>query len=91
MTNVFLVKFLCQVRQTKDLPWKKVLYEQWKGSERVSACLCDSRLLSTGQNAKGESVYLRDVWPTREEIHAVESKHVIPAMFREVCIVLISF
>jgi hypothetical protein len=24
------------------------------------------------------------VWPTRNEIHAVESKHVIPAMFKEV-------
>lgn len=35
-------------------------------------------------NAKGEPVFLRQVWPTRNDIHAVESKHVIPAMFKEV-------
>ena len=29
-------------------------------------------------------MYLRDIWPTREQIHAVEQKHVLPAMFEEV-------
>ncbi|ALC47667.1 Irp-1A [Drosophila busckii] len=37
-----------------------------------------------GVDANGQNVYLRDIWPTRSEIHAVESKHVIPAMFQEV-------
>lgn len=29
-------------------------------------------------------MYLRDVWPTREEIQAVERTFVIPSMFKEV-------
>ncbi|CAH1983233.1 unnamed protein product [Acanthoscelides obtectus] len=37
-----------------------------------------------GKRPDGSDVYLRDVWPTRNEIHAVEQKHVIPAMFKEV-------
>lgn len=37
-----------------------------------------------GHNASGNPVFLRDIWPTRKEIHAIEQKHVIPAMFREV-------
>lgn len=32
----------------------------------------------------GREVFLRDVWPSREEIHAVESQYVIPVMFQEV-------
>lgn len=32
----------------------------------------------------GKPVFLADIWPTRAEIHAVEQKHVIPAMFKEV-------
>ncbi|KAI1888534.1 hypothetical protein AGOR_G00186160 [Albula goreensis] len=35
-------------------------------------------------NAEGKEVFLRDIWPTREEIQAVERQHVIPAMFKEV-------
>lgn len=37
-----------------------------------------------GTNASGKLIFLRDIWPTRKEIQAVEQKHVIPAMFREV-------
>lgn len=37
-----------------------------------------------GVNADGKKVFLRDIWPKRQEIHDVEQKHVIPAMFREV-------
>ncbi|CAH1283635.1 unnamed protein product [Diabrotica balteata] len=37
-----------------------------------------------GQRPDGSNVFLRDIWPTRKEIHAVEQKHVIPAMFKEV-------
>ncbi|XP_069818181.1 cytoplasmic aconitate hydratase [Dendropsophus ebraccatus] len=37
-----------------------------------------------GVNADGKPVFLRDVWPTRDEIQAVESKCVIPGMFKEV-------
>ncbi len=29
-------------------------------------------------------MYLRDVWPSRDEIQSVERKHVIPSMFRDV-------
>uniref|UniRef100_A0A6Q2WXT7 Cytoplasmic aconitate hydratase n=1 Tax=Esox lucius TaxID=8010 RepID=A0A6Q2WXT7_ESOLU len=35
-------------------------------------------------NSKGKEVFLRDIWPTREEIQAVEREFVIPAMFKEV-------
>lgn len=37
-----------------------------------------------GTNEEGHEVYLRDIWPTREEIQNVEKKYVIPAMFRDV-------
>ena len=29
-------------------------------------------------------MFLRDIWPSREEIHAIEEKFVIPSMFNEV-------
>uniref|UniRef100_A0A673VUF0 Aconitase 1 n=1 Tax=Salmo trutta TaxID=8032 RepID=A0A673VUF0_SALTR len=35
-------------------------------------------------NNKGKAVFLRDIWPTRQEIQAVERQFVIPAMFKEV-------
>ncbi|KAM3938357.1 cytoplasmic aconitate hydratase isoform 1-T2 [Leptodactylus fuscus] len=37
-----------------------------------------------GVNANGKPVFLRDIWPTRDEIQAVERKYVIPGMFKEV-------
>ncbi|KAM9826919.1 cytoplasmic aconitate hydratase [Neosynchiropus ocellatus] len=37
-----------------------------------------------GTNAEGKDIFLRDIWPTREEIQSVEKKFVIPSMFKEV-------
>ncbi|XP_053683532.1 cytoplasmic aconitate hydratase-like [Sabethes cyaneus] len=37
-----------------------------------------------GTKADGSKVFLRDIWPTRLEIQAVEKQFVIPAMFRDV-------
>uniref|UniRef100_A0A8D2JMP9 Cytoplasmic aconitate hydratase n=1 Tax=Sciurus vulgaris TaxID=55149 RepID=A0A8D2JMP9_SCIVU len=37
-----------------------------------------------GTNAKGQQVFLKDIWPTRDEIQAVERQFVIPGMFKEV-------
>ena len=37
-----------------------------------------------GVGKDGREVYLKDVWPTREEIQAVEREFVVPAMFKEV-------
>uniref|UniRef100_A0A1B0BEI3 Cytoplasmic aconitate hydratase n=1 Tax=Glossina palpalis gambiensis TaxID=67801 RepID=A0A1B0BEI3_9MUSC len=37
-----------------------------------------------GIDNDGKKVFLRDIWPTRNEIQEVENKHVIPAMFQEV-------
>lgn len=37
-----------------------------------------------GVDSNGKNVFLRDIWPTRNEIQEVENKHVIPAMFQEV-------
>ncbi|XP_071371546.1 cytoplasmic aconitate hydratase [Centroberyx affinis] len=35
-------------------------------------------------NSEGKEIFLRDIWPTREEIQAVEREFVIPSMFKEV-------
>ncbi|XP_046857260.1 cytoplasmic aconitate hydratase-like isoform X2 [Xenia sp. Carnegie-2017] len=37
-----------------------------------------------GISKDGEEIYLKDLWPSREEIQEVERKYVIPAMFKEV-------
>lgn len=37
-----------------------------------------------GQRPDGSPIYLKEIWPTRSEIHAIEKQHVIPAMFQEV-------
>lgn len=37
-----------------------------------------------GYDAENNPVFLKDIWPSREEIHAVEQKFVIPSMFQEV-------
>uniref|UniRef100_A0ABM0MTJ1 Cytoplasmic aconitate hydratase n=1 Tax=Saccoglossus kowalevskii TaxID=10224 RepID=A0ABM0MTJ1_SACKO len=37
-----------------------------------------------GVNSDGKDVFLRDIWPTRSEIHEVERQFVIPSMFKEV-------
>jgi aconitate hydratase len=37
-----------------------------------------------GKGHGGQDIYLRDIWPSREEIQEVENKNVLPAMFREV-------
>ncbi|XP_069950269.1 cytoplasmic aconitate hydratase isoform X2 [Cherax quadricarinatus] len=37
-----------------------------------------------GHSESGDAVFLRDIWPQRSEIQAVEQEHVIPVMFKEV-------
>ncbi|XP_061324725.1 cytoplasmic aconitate hydratase [Pezoporus flaviventris] len=37
-----------------------------------------------GTNASGKKIFLKDIWPTRNEIQAVERQFVIPGMFKEV-------
>ncbi|XP_069482095.1 cytoplasmic aconitate hydratase isoform X2 [Ambystoma mexicanum] len=37
-----------------------------------------------GENADGKQIFLRDIWPTRDEIQNVERQFVIPEMFKEV-------
>nr|XP_033776258.1 cytoplasmic aconitate hydratase isoform X2 [Geotrypetes seraphini] len=37
-----------------------------------------------GRNAEGKPIFLKDIWPTRDEIQAVERQFVIPEMFKEV-------
>ncbi|KAM4036139.1 iron-responsive element-binding protein 2 isoform 1-T1 [Anomaloglossus baeobatrachus] len=36
-----------------------------------------------GVNSRGEEVFLRDIWPSREEVLQVEENLVIPSMFKE--------
>lgn len=35
------------------------------------------------QNSDGKDIFLRDIWPSRSEIQAVETAHVIPEMFEK--------
>ncbi|KAK3096001.1 hypothetical protein FSP39_021854 [Pinctada imbricata] len=37
-----------------------------------------------GINSEGNPVYLRDIWPTRAQIQAIEKEFVVPAMFTDV-------
>jgi aconitate hydratase len=37
-----------------------------------------------GKTAEGKEVFLRDIWPTRQEIQQVETKYVIPEMFNKI-------
>lgn len=46
--------------------------------------LIDFETEPLGTGADGEKIYLRDIWPSREEIQAMEERFVIPAMFKEV-------
>uniref|UniRef100_A0A8C0VP98 Iron responsive element binding protein 2 n=1 Tax=Cyanistes caeruleus TaxID=156563 RepID=A0A8C0VP98_CYACU len=41
----------------------------------------DMEPLGTGFN--GKNIYLRDIWPTRQELHTVEEECVISSMFKE--------
>ena len=40
--------------------------------------------MCVGMNQEGKPVYLRDIWPSREELQEIKRKHVLPAMFQEV-------
>jgi aconitate hydratase len=46
--------------------------------------LIDFETEPLGHNAEGKPVFLRDIWPSKDEIQEVESKYVLPSMFREV-------
>jgi aconitate hydratase len=37
-----------------------------------------------GKDKNGKDVFFKDIWPTREQIHAVSSKVIKPEMFNEV-------
>ena len=41
-------------------------------------------MMFSGHDAQGKPIFLRDIWPSREEIQEVEKASVIPAMFKEV-------
>lgn len=41
-------------------------------------------IIPKGTGINGNPVFLRDIWPLRDEIHTVEEKYVIPAMFEEI-------
>lgn len=46
--------------------------------------MCITLSIYTGINASGKKIFLQDIWPTRNEIQAVERQFVIPGMFKEV-------
>lgn len=55
----------------------------------VVACALAGRIIDfekepLGKSSTGDDVYLRDIWPSKEEIEQVESSHVLESMFKEV-------
>ncbi|XP_033725426.1 cytoplasmic aconitate hydratase-like isoform X2 [Pecten maximus] len=46
--------------------------------------LIDFETQPLGTDSEGKDVFLRDIWPTREEIQEVEKQFVVPAMFTDV-------
>jgi len=36
-----------------------------------------------GKDSKGKDVFLRDIWPTREEVSKVSREVITPEMFKE--------
>lgn len=55
----------------------------------VVACAIAGKIIDfekepLGVGSDGKAVFLRDIWPTKEEIEKVESTHVVESMFREV-------
>lgn len=55
----------------------------------VVACAIAGKIIDfetepLGYSDSGEPVFLRDIWPSKEEIEAVEQTHVVESMFREV-------
>uniref|UniRef100_A0A8C4WI57 Cytoplasmic aconitate hydratase n=1 Tax=Gopherus evgoodei TaxID=1825980 RepID=A0A8C4WI57_9SAUR len=44
----------------------------------------DFEIEPLGVNAEGKEIFLKDLWPTRDEIQAIEHQYVIPGMFKEV-------
>ncbi|XP_012940716.1 cytoplasmic aconitate hydratase [Aplysia californica] len=44
----------------------------------------DFEVQPLGVDADNKPVFLRDIWPTRDQIQAVEKQHVVPAMFQDV-------
>ncbi|CAJ0933249.1 unnamed protein product [Ranitomeya imitator] len=61
---------------------KALLYLSSKEGKKIGVFLFYLRTKCV--NADGKPVFLRDIWPTRDEIQAVERKCVIPGMFKEV-------
>ncbi len=60
---------------------------QYSSVSVLHTCACAQhhfRLFPPGVSGDGSPVFLRDVWPSREEIQATERAHVIPSMFRDV-------
>lgn len=44
----------------------------------------DFEIQPIGKSEDGREVFLRDIWPSRDEIQSIERKYVIPAMFKDV-------
>ncbi|CAB4054744.1 ACO [Lepeophtheirus salmonis] len=44
----------------------------------------DFEVEALGFDANNEPIYLRDIWPTRDEIQIVEKKYIVPSMFEDV-------
>lgn len=44
---------------------------------------CVSFVLHVGLNAEGKEVYLKDVWPSKEEVQDIEEHTVVASIFRE--------
>lgn len=43
----------------------------------------NSLFIFVGYDSSNNPVFLRDIWPSREELHEVERQYVVPAMYKE--------
>ncbi|CAE1278294.1 ACO [Acanthosepion pharaonis] len=67
------------LRESGVIPYLEKL-----GFHIVGTVHIDFETEPVGHSSEGKAVYLKDIWPSREEIQAVEKEFVIPALFKEV-------
>lgn len=67
----------------KKKVWQVSCEKQLNG-EFLGTVDIDFETQPIGKSLDGREVYLRDIWPSRQEIQEIEKKYVIPAMFKDV-------
>jgi aconitate hydratase len=50
----------------------------------AGTCDFDMDTQSLGNDKEGKPVFLKDIWPSREEVEELEKKYVRPDMYKEI-------